>query len=217
MSGPDGWEGSETIRRAIEIRDGVVQNPRILSFQKRAPEYPHRPALIEDDGRRHRSMADLGDVSRGVQLRCDLPLPSHRRRQGRPLDLRRVRRRAVVADHRRARSVRPTSRRSASCSCRSTATTSRGRRGAGCCTSTSAPTPPSAPRSRTSSPDAWAARRSPVPVGVQGEHPACSRPLPDRDRPHPGPRMVPCGRVGERADRRAVRDAEPGLVHHPRP
>jgi alanine dehydrogenase len=41
MSGPDGWQGSETIRRAIEIRDGVVQNPRILSFQKRAPEYPH--------------------------------------------------------------------------------------------------------------------------------------------------------------------------------
>ena len=41
MSGPEGWEGSETIRRAIEIRDGVVQNPRILSFQNRAPEYPH--------------------------------------------------------------------------------------------------------------------------------------------------------------------------------
>jgi alanine dehydrogenase len=41
MSGPAGWEGSETIRRAIEIRDGVVQNPRILSFQSRAPEYPH--------------------------------------------------------------------------------------------------------------------------------------------------------------------------------
>ena len=42
MSGPDGWQGSETIRRAIEIRDGVVQNPRILSFQGREPEYPHR-------------------------------------------------------------------------------------------------------------------------------------------------------------------------------
>jgi len=43
MSGPDGWEQSETIRRAIEIRDGVIQNPRILSFQDREPEYPHRP------------------------------------------------------------------------------------------------------------------------------------------------------------------------------
>jgi alanine dehydrogenase len=41
MSGPDGWQRSETIRRAIEIRDGAVQNPRILAFQRRAPEYPH--------------------------------------------------------------------------------------------------------------------------------------------------------------------------------
>jgi alanine dehydrogenase len=41
MSGPSGWEGSETIRRAIEIRDGVVLNPRILSFQRRAAAYPH--------------------------------------------------------------------------------------------------------------------------------------------------------------------------------
>jgi hypothetical protein len=44
MSGPAGWEGSETIRRAIEIRDGVVRNPRILSFQQREDEYPHRSA-----------------------------------------------------------------------------------------------------------------------------------------------------------------------------
>ncbi|GLZ29327.1 hypothetical protein Lesp02_15170 [Lentzea sp. NBRC 105346] len=35
------WDGSETIRRAIEIRDGVVQNPNILSFQNRSSEYPH--------------------------------------------------------------------------------------------------------------------------------------------------------------------------------
>jgi alanine dehydrogenase len=44
MSGPDRWEDSETIRRAIEIRDGAVQNPRILSFQKRELAYPHRAA-----------------------------------------------------------------------------------------------------------------------------------------------------------------------------
>ena len=31
----------ETIRRAIEIRDGHIQNPRILSFQQRAPAFPH--------------------------------------------------------------------------------------------------------------------------------------------------------------------------------
>jgi hypothetical protein len=30
-----------TIRRAIEIRDGVIQNPKILSFQGRAAEFPH--------------------------------------------------------------------------------------------------------------------------------------------------------------------------------
>ena len=41
LGGPGAWEGSETIRRAIEIRDGVIQNPTILSFQHRAPEYPH--------------------------------------------------------------------------------------------------------------------------------------------------------------------------------
>jgi alanine dehydrogenase len=41
MDGPECWEANETIRRAIEIRDGVVQNPKILSFQGRAEEYPH--------------------------------------------------------------------------------------------------------------------------------------------------------------------------------
>jgi alanine dehydrogenase len=41
MSGAEGWEASETIRRAIEIRDGVIQNPKIISFQSRSPEYPH--------------------------------------------------------------------------------------------------------------------------------------------------------------------------------
>jgi alanine dehydrogenase len=41
MSGPDAWERDETISKAVEIRDGVVQNPKILSFQGRSPEYPH--------------------------------------------------------------------------------------------------------------------------------------------------------------------------------
>jgi len=35
------WEGNTTIMRAVEIRDGVVKNPNILSFQKRHSEYPH--------------------------------------------------------------------------------------------------------------------------------------------------------------------------------
>ena len=41
LDGPDAWDGNETIRRAIEIRDGVIQNPKILSFQDRSEEYPH--------------------------------------------------------------------------------------------------------------------------------------------------------------------------------
>ena len=42
MSGPEAWDADETIRRAIEIRDGRVENPRILSFQGRTPEYPYK-------------------------------------------------------------------------------------------------------------------------------------------------------------------------------
>ncbi|MHC4947099.1 MAG: Rossmann-fold NAD(P)-binding domain-containing protein [Planctomycetota bacterium] len=41
MDGPEAWERDETIRRAIEIRDGTVLNPRILSFQRRTAEYPY--------------------------------------------------------------------------------------------------------------------------------------------------------------------------------
>jgi len=41
MGGPEKWKESETIRRAIEIRDGVIQNPKITSFQNRAEDYPH--------------------------------------------------------------------------------------------------------------------------------------------------------------------------------
>lgn len=41
LAGPSGWAASATIARAIEIRDGIVQNPRILTFQGRSPEFPH--------------------------------------------------------------------------------------------------------------------------------------------------------------------------------
>jgi alanine dehydrogenase len=41
LAGPAGWEADETIRRAIEIRDGVIVNPKILAFQGREAEYPH--------------------------------------------------------------------------------------------------------------------------------------------------------------------------------
>jgi alanine dehydrogenase len=41
MGGPASWQGDDTIRKAIEILDGVIQNPKILSFQGRAADYPH--------------------------------------------------------------------------------------------------------------------------------------------------------------------------------
>ncbi|MCB0588372.1 MAG: N(5)-(carboxyethyl)ornithine synthase [Phaeodactylibacter sp.] len=42
MGGPESWESTQTVWKAIEIRDGIIQNPKILSFQKREAEYPHR-------------------------------------------------------------------------------------------------------------------------------------------------------------------------------
>ncbi|MFN8130389.1 MAG: N(5)-(carboxyethyl)ornithine synthase [Solirubrobacteraceae bacterium] len=44
LAGPAAWDADETIRRAIEIREGLVENPRILSFQGRAAEPPYGPA-----------------------------------------------------------------------------------------------------------------------------------------------------------------------------
>ncbi|MEO6199983.1 MAG: alanine dehydrogenase, partial [Cryobacterium sp.] len=41
MSGPTQWEANEVLRRAIEIRDGVIENPNILAFQHRSADYPH--------------------------------------------------------------------------------------------------------------------------------------------------------------------------------
>lgn len=43
ITGPEAWTANETIRRAIEIRDGVVLNPDVLQFQQRGAEYPHLP------------------------------------------------------------------------------------------------------------------------------------------------------------------------------
>lgn len=44
MGGPERWDQSETIRKAIEIQNGVIKNPKILSFQQRTATYPHPPA-----------------------------------------------------------------------------------------------------------------------------------------------------------------------------
>jgi alanine dehydrogenase len=41
LGGEEAWRKDLTIHKAIEINNGVTLNPKILSFQKRATEYPH--------------------------------------------------------------------------------------------------------------------------------------------------------------------------------
>ena len=41
LAGRDAWQLNETIRQAIVIDGGVIQNPAILSFQHRGSDYPH--------------------------------------------------------------------------------------------------------------------------------------------------------------------------------
>jgi alanine dehydrogenase len=43
LGGGAAWDADPTIRRAIEVRDGVIQNPAILSFQGRTAWHPHTP------------------------------------------------------------------------------------------------------------------------------------------------------------------------------
>ena len=43
IAGPKAWDAHPTIRRAIEIRDGVIQNPAILTFQGRSSQRPYGP------------------------------------------------------------------------------------------------------------------------------------------------------------------------------
>ncbi|KAA0022597.1 alanine dehydrogenase [Antrihabitans cavernicola] len=41
LSGPAKWKTEPTIDRAIEIQDGKIRNPAILSFQQREATFPH--------------------------------------------------------------------------------------------------------------------------------------------------------------------------------
>ena len=41
MLGPEEWAKEPTIAKSIEIQDGKILNPKILSFQNREAEYPH--------------------------------------------------------------------------------------------------------------------------------------------------------------------------------
>ncbi|WP_426515077.1 N(5)-(carboxyethyl)ornithine synthase [Diaminobutyricibacter sp. McL0618] len=46
MGGAPAWESDDTIRRAIEIRNGEIVNPAILEFQGREPVKPYRPIVL---------------------------------------------------------------------------------------------------------------------------------------------------------------------------
>lgn len=43
LAGPGAWQDNDTIRKAIEIQDGVIRNKDVLQFQQRHPDYPHLP------------------------------------------------------------------------------------------------------------------------------------------------------------------------------
>jgi alanine dehydrogenase len=49
VGGPDSWDRDPVIGHAFELRHGVIQNPVILSFQHRAPEYPHPRSADPND------------------------------------------------------------------------------------------------------------------------------------------------------------------------
>ncbi len=42
INGPEAWDKCEILRRAIEIREGVILNDKITKFQKRTAKYPHQ-------------------------------------------------------------------------------------------------------------------------------------------------------------------------------
>ena len=46
LEGPASWDADETIRKAIEIREGEVVNPAILAFQGRQAAPPHLPLAV---------------------------------------------------------------------------------------------------------------------------------------------------------------------------
>ena len=44
LEGAASWDADETLRKAIEIRQGHVINPAVLAFQNRSEQYPHPAA-----------------------------------------------------------------------------------------------------------------------------------------------------------------------------
>ncbi len=57
LAGRGSWHENETIRKAINIDDGVIQNPSILSFQNRKPNYPHEQLKLAENNTSNTSVA----------------------------------------------------------------------------------------------------------------------------------------------------------------
>ena len=63
MRGPTAWASDETIGRAIEIRSGIIQNAKILSFQDRSPNFRMRNQLERTCGESRFSGVDNKQAS----------------------------------------------------------------------------------------------------------------------------------------------------------
>jgi len=75
LAGPAAWAADETICRAIEIWDGVIQNPKILTFQNRSPAYPHETgSLAEVTGRAQRGRRGHDDLRRAATITSDITI-----------------------------------------------------------------------------------------------------------------------------------------------
>ncbi|MCF7827088.1 MAG: N(5)-(carboxyethyl)ornithine synthase [Candidatus Marinimicrobia bacterium] len=46
LAGHESWQLSETIRQAVNLDEGIIQKPDILSFQNREAHYPHGPLHV---------------------------------------------------------------------------------------------------------------------------------------------------------------------------
>ena len=62
LEGPEAWAAEPTIERAVEIRDGVIRNEKILSFQGRAGDYPH---VVSEKGEGPPLSTPPSDTDRG--------------------------------------------------------------------------------------------------------------------------------------------------------
>jgi N5-(carboxyethyl)ornithine synthase len=49
LKGSDGWYKSDTLKKAINIENGIIKKLSILSFQKRSLDYPHADISLDEN------------------------------------------------------------------------------------------------------------------------------------------------------------------------